>query len=378
MNEPTQQQVDRAVAGLDAQVVVGYPIATLTATYFFYGLYTILVILCVWLLMRDRFDNRRFYLLSTLVLFIICTMMVIDVTIFRTLEACLEFEFVKTKDLRPVIHFMMYNKPMLVVYAAWFAIPPLANIVAETMLIHRCYIIWGRSKRVAIPLIILSAIGSLFFFGASVAIVVGDVNISSQTGWKLRSYAELLTIVGSALSAAVNVLVTLLTAGRIWQVNRLSRAHYGVSEKRDKRKLPTAARIILESGIIYPTVMVVQLTTSLGYHGRVQFLDLNPVVVLSAGIAPTLALLRAQMTKLSERTSSKVRFERVSDVRFDSARLARLGGTSTGNYTISLDIRPSNAGEVLRPPEPLVHPRQSVGLLSSPTRETHDIEKGQL
>ncbi|KAK1231497.1 hypothetical protein PQX77_005382 [Marasmius sp. AFHP31] len=378
MNEPTQKQVDRVVAVLDAQYVVGSPIATLTATYFSYGLYTILVILCVWFLMRDRFDNRRFYLFSTLLLFVICTMMVIDVTILRTLEACLEFEFAKTKDWRPYAHYAMYNKPKLAVYAAYVALPSLANIVAETMLIHRCYIIWGRSKRVAIPLIILSAIGSLFFFGASVAIVVGDVNIPSESGWKLRSYAELLTIVGSVVSAAVNVLVTLMTAGRIWQVNRQSRAHYGVSEKRDKRKLPTATRIILESGIIYPTVMLAQLITSLGNHGRLKFLDLHPVVVLSAGIAPALALLRAQMTKLSERASSKVRFERVSDIRFDSARLARLGGTSTGNYTISLDIRPSNAGEVLRPPEPLVHARQSVMLLSSPTRETHDIEKGSL
>ncbi|KAJ8088130.1 hypothetical protein PM082_013681 [Marasmius tenuissimus] len=378
MSESTQQAVDELLTTLGAREVVGFPIATLTATYFFYGLYMVLVILCVPLLMRDRFENRRFYVSSTLLLFVICTIMVIDVTIFYTHEACVVYDFAKTRDWRPYVDYLMHNKLKLALYAGVNGIPPLANIIAETMLIHRCYIIWGRRKRVAIPLIILSAISSLLFLVASVLGVTGYGNMGSKRGAKLMTNAGPFHFVGLLMSAVVNVLVTLLTAGRIWWINRQSQAHVGVSEKKNTHKLSTANRIILESGMIYPTVMVVYIITGWQYHAKqLRPVELIPVTVLSAGIAPTLALLRAQMTKLSERASSKVEFERVSEIRFNSARLARLGGTSTVTHTISLDIRASNTGDsVLKPPEPLVHPHQSNGLPSSPTRETRDIEKG--
>ncbi|KAJ8088124.1 hypothetical protein PM082_013675 [Marasmius tenuissimus] len=328
--------------------------------------------------MRDRFDNRRFYLISTLLLFAICTLMVIDVTVFRTHEACLEYYFATTKDTQPYIDYVMYNKPKLAYYTGYFAIPPLANIVAETMLIHRCYIIWGRRKRVAIPLIILSAISSLLFLGASVTAAVGYGNRRFKWGVTLAIYADALKFLGVIVSAGVNVLVTLLTAGRIWWINRQSRAHLGVSERKDSNKVSTATRIILESGIIYPTVMAIQVIAAWRRHGGLPHVDLTSVVVLSAGIAPTLALLRAQMTKLSERASSKLGFESVSDIRFNSAHRAKFAGTSTATYTISLDVRSNTTEETLRPPEPLVHHRQSVGLPTSPGRETLDLEKGSL
>ncbi|KAK1231499.1 hypothetical protein PQX77_005384 [Marasmius sp. AFHP31] len=376
MSSSRQELIDEILPLLDTDRVVVFPIATLTATYFVYGLYIILTILCVSLLMRDRFDNRRFYLISTLLLFAICTIMVIDVTVFRTHEACLEYYFATSKDGQPYMDYVMYNKAKLAYYTGYFAVPPLANIVAETMLIHRCHIIWGRRKRVAIPLIILSVISSLLFFGASVVAAIGYGNRRYEWGAFLALYADALKFLGVLVSAAVNVLVTLLTAGRIWWINRQSQAHLGVSEKKDINKVSTATRIILESGMIYPTAMAIQIIAAWRHHGRLPHVDLTSVVVLSAGIAPTLALLRAQMTKLSERASSKLGFESVSDIRFNSAHLAKLEGTRTANYTISLDIHSSTTGEVLKPPEPLVHPRQSVGLPSSPTWETVDIEKG--
>ncbi|KAJ8088131.1 hypothetical protein PM082_013682 [Marasmius tenuissimus] len=329
--------------------------------------------------MRNLFDNRRFYLFSTLLLFAICTIMVIDVTTILTHEARLEYDFAKTKDWRPYVHYVRYSRSRNALYAVYNVIPPLTNIIAETMLIHRCYLIWGRRKRVAIPLIVFSTISSFIFLGARVATDVGFGNMRYQWGVKLVTYGEAFKFPGLIVSAVVNVLVTLLTAGRIWWVNRQSQAYLGVSEKKNTHKLSTVIRIILESGMIYPTVMAVQVIASWQYDDvelRSTPVDLTSVTALSAGIAPTLALLRAQMTKLSERARSKPKSERVSDIRFNSARLARLGGTSTVKHTISLDIRASNTGEVLKPPEPLLHARRSIGLPSSPTPKTRDLEKG--
>ncbi|KAJ8088139.1 hypothetical protein PM082_013690 [Marasmius tenuissimus] len=200
--------------------------------------------------MRDQFENRRFYLFSTLLLFAICTLMVIDVTVFRMLIACAEYDFAKTKDWRPYIDYTIYNQPKLACYTGYFAIPPLAN--------------------------------SLLFLGASVTAAVGYGNWRFEWGVTLSKRADTLRFVGGLASAVVNVLVTLLTAGRIWWVNRQSQAHLGVSEKKDTRKLSTAIRIILESGIIYPVVMAIQITAGEPRNGGSPSVDLTSVVVLSA------------------------------------------------------------------------------------------------
>ncbi|KAL0577820.1 hypothetical protein V5O48_004187 [Marasmius crinis-equi] len=78
--------------------VILFPTTTLAMTYYFYGMYAVLVTLCISLLRRDRFENRKFYLVSTVLLFVICAMMVIDETMFRVREASLEFTAVKTDD----------------------------------------------------------------------------------------------------------------------------------------------------------------------------------------------------------------------------------------------------------------------------------------
>ena len=73
----------------------------------------ILVILCVSLLRHDRFDNRRFYLVFTLLLFVICTIMVVDVTIIRAREAAMEYYFATTKDPEPYAWYMVHDKPKM-------------------------------------------------------------------------------------------------------------------------------------------------------------------------------------------------------------------------------------------------------------------------
>ncbi|KAL0057040.1 hypothetical protein AAF712_016337, partial [Marasmius tenuissimus] len=109
---PTKEEIiEDLLSQLNTDRVIGFPIATLTVTYFFYGMYMILMTLCVVLLMRNRFDSRRYYLISTLSLFAICTTMVVVVTVFRTQEAALEYDFATTRDERPFIHYALDVEP---------------------------------------------------------------------------------------------------------------------------------------------------------------------------------------------------------------------------------------------------------------------------
>ncbi|KAL0057041.1 hypothetical protein AAF712_016338, partial [Marasmius tenuissimus] len=141
----------------------------------------------------------------------------------------------------------------------------------------------------------------------------------------------------------------------------------------------------LESGIIYPTVMIVHLIVIKGSTTSKELpsVDLYLVDVLSAGIAPTLAIVRAQIAKLTEKASSRFGFEGVSDIRFKNAHLGVAGLKSTALYSISMDVSASSNSdsEELRTPEPLVYPRQGVGLPSFFPQDGHeriDVEKGSI
>ncbi|KAJ8088135.1 hypothetical protein PM082_013686 [Marasmius tenuissimus] len=384
MSPIKDEAIEELLGVLTTKRVVGFPIASFSVTYCFYGMYMVLVILCVSLLRHDQFDNRRFYLISTLLLYAICTIMVVNVTIFRARETALEFQLATTKNPEPFLQYAIYDEAKSAYYTLYYVVPPLANTVAGVMLIHRCYLVWGRKKRIAIALAILSSISGLLCLTAGILTAIGLEDLrKSVTSSHLILSADTYNFVGTVVSTVVNVAVTLLTAGRIWRINRQSQAHLGI--EKDTKRISTAIRIILESGIIYPTVMIVHLIVIKGSTTSKELpsVDLYPVVVLSAGIAPTLAIVRAQIAKLTEKASSRFGFEGVSDIRFKNAHLGAAGLKSTALYSISMDVSASSDSdsEELRTPEPLVYPRQGVGLPSFFPQDSHeriDVEKGSI
>ncbi|KAK1230564.1 hypothetical protein PQX77_006341 [Marasmius sp. AFHP31] len=85
-----------------------------------------------------------------------------------------------------------------------------------------------------------------------------------------------------------------------------------------ENKFSNIIRIILESAALYPLMAIVQLALLNGYqaNGQVAPFDLSPVVVISAGISSSLALVRAQLAKMSHSTVSSGGGA-VSDMRFE-------------------------------------------------------------
>ncbi|KAL0577819.1 hypothetical protein V5O48_004186 [Marasmius crinis-equi] len=221
-----------------------------------------------------------------------------------------------------------------------------------------------------------------------VMIGLGLRDMTSKTNIKISSGVDKLNFLGGLLSAVFSAAVTLLTAsdvgysaGRVWKINRDSQAHLGIEN--GGRKLSLAVRIILESGLIHPTMMIIHLSVLYGSISKKQLppVDLYPAVVLTAGMAPTLSIVWAQIAKLTERSTAKV--GGISDIRFNNnGWLGRNGEISGVSHTVSLQIqsRSDLSEDEFKFPEPLVYPRQSVVLPSSfaaeEVRATIDVEKG--
>ncbi|KAF9259789.1 hypothetical protein L218DRAFT_633526 [Marasmius fiardii PR-910] len=122
-------------------------------------------------------------------------------------------------------------------------------------------------------------------------IIIGARDTRIASSRVLFEDGQTITAVGLIMSALFHLVFTLLTAGRIWWISRtVQRSKAGWSLNQKHR---TVIRIILESGILYPLVMIVHLSITNGFH-QVPF-DTLPLTVLAAGIAPTLIIVRARL-----------------------------------------------------------------------------------
>ncbi|EEB94116.1 hypothetical protein MPER_07123, partial [Moniliophthora perniciosa FA553] len=85
-----------------------YTRSSLSAMYFVYGLYTALFISYVRILRdrRTRNQAKTLYFWPTVILFFLETMVVAGETIYRSLTFYITFNAVKTKECRPLIHYL--------------------------------------------------------------------------------------------------------------------------------------------------------------------------------------------------------------------------------------------------------------------------------
>ncbi|KAG7092866.1 hypothetical protein E1B28_009179 [Marasmius oreades] len=283
------------VGGLTTQFVILYPIASTLLTAFFYGLYVPIFGISIYLLGQGDFTARKLYMTCTILLFLISTCTVVVEVVGLIDGAMRQFTAVQTRDYMPYIRYLIHNDGKTATISILYFIPFLANIVSETMLIHRCYIIWGHSKRVGIPLIIFSLLGSVLglFGGILAALALSENSVDKA------SLSEGILLIGAIVSTFLNMIVTALTAGRIWWVDRESKTFRG---SLPDKKLQYAARIVTESGLIYPLMMTLNLivVNSTGEDSPPP-LDIYPSVVCAAGIAPSLIIIRGQVAKILDK-----------------------------------------------------------------------------
>ncbi|KAJ6477062.1 hypothetical protein C8R45DRAFT_934688 [Mycena sanguinolenta] len=112
-----------------------------------------------------------------------------------------------------------------------------SSFIADGLVIYRCYVVWNNNVLVTIlPLLMLIA-----------GTILGLVEIFD---FSLSLYPFF------AISLATNVLVTMLTAGRIWWISHYSRAYLQVAER---RRYTSAGAILIESGMLYSATILAYL-----------------------------------------------------------------------------------------------------------------------
>ncbi|KAF9465908.1 hypothetical protein BDZ94DRAFT_1252548 [Collybia nuda] len=242
-------------------VTVGLPAAILIES-LLYGVQLVLFCICAYILMQRRSSIQLVLLLVVTIMFLIATA---DLAIsFRMIVDDLQ-TVADTSSNVALTH--LYPKNPLYITN---------NFLADALLLYRCYLIWKGQRYIIIA--------------SSIFLVADTVWGYSSIGTAIFSLKSTFTSLFLWSVFAYNLIMTIVTAGRIWWIARAGRRLLG---KRALKQYHTAIAILIESGAIYCiSLLIMLLMPETSYKLIVQV-----VVIRLVAIMPILMIVQAELGK---------------------------------------------------------------------------------
>ncbi|KAF8177549.1 hypothetical protein K438DRAFT_1292840 [Mycena galopus ATCC 62051] len=241
-----------------------YRISRLWVGTFFYGIYSTLFCICIYILLRRPQHRGKIVLLVTAIaLFTLSTVQLVLLLV------------ISASDISGIV--VPYQEIVYTVNILY----GVNNIIADGLVIYRCYCIWNHNiYAVIFPMMLL--VGTSIF-GLDLA---------------LDPYPFY------ALSLATNILVTALTAGRIWWFYRTARA-YSMTDS--QKRYASTISILVESGALYSVAVTIFLVVVSAPSARGASPAALSMLQQVMGIAPTLIIVRVGMGATVESVQSTLK-----------------------------------------------------------------------
>ncbi|KAJ7053761.1 hypothetical protein C8F01DRAFT_1089442 [Mycena amicta] len=219
----------------------------------FYGIYLVLFCICIHILRKRAPSTSTTVLLATaIILFFLSTVQLV-INLYLGSAQILEYDI-------PFDTWSFWDDMIYV----------LNNLVADSLLIYRCWVVWNRNYLIIAPGILgLIATNILGF----------DPNTAPPPFF--------------ALTLATNVFITFLTAGRIWWIYYTSQRHLksgSSSSSGGSNHYTSSIAIVLESGLIYSAFVAARLAV----QGEMIFV-VTEMLRQVVGIVPTLIIVRVSL-----------------------------------------------------------------------------------
>ncbi|KAK1228046.1 hypothetical protein PQX77_008925 [Marasmius sp. AFHP31] len=269
---------------LSSENVITRTVSTLSVMFFVYGIYMMVFGASVKITWRDkaRVPNSTLYLGGTVSLFILATVANAIETWEYVRQATIEHEATRTQQFEELDRFLAGDEVLTI-----------QSVIADIMLVHRCHVIWGSRKRIGYPLFLISALLNIIALASVVIYEIGARHIDTQLA--LVNTGGMMNSIFFVCIAGFNTILTLMTASRIWWITRRAGAMMGGEVDRRYR---TIVAIILESGWIYPLVLIINATVEFATEvDTVLPVSIDPLIWQFAGLAPTLIFVRARSGK---------------------------------------------------------------------------------
>ncbi|KAJ8083100.1 hypothetical protein PM082_008968 [Marasmius tenuissimus] len=283
---------------LKVDQIVTRPVSTLTVLFFLYGIHVVISGLAIHVLLVRR-DGRG---ASASKLYLPCTIaLLVLITVYAGLnaweysrEASIQFGAASTKDYGPFRTFLFGDFGKIAWSTTVSMISNFMNVIADTMLIHRCYVIWNSNKLVLCPLVFIAFVLN----GIDLACIVADaVGLSNPSGGIITAKAFSIDHATLVAIAFFQLVLAFMTGGRIWWITRRAQKLTGQSAN---TTYTTIVSIILESGFLYAATLIgyaiYEFLSQGATNGLVPF-DPTIAVVPMSGLAPTLVIVRVAYHK---------------------------------------------------------------------------------
>ncbi|KAJ6474860.1 hypothetical protein C8R45DRAFT_1160064 [Mycena sanguinolenta] len=227
-----------------------YAVSQLWVGTFFYGIYITLFCICIYILLRRPFSQGNIVLIVTAIaLFTLSTIQVV----FNIILGAVILDEID-------IPYSRLQNAGIITYT-------INNVIADGLVIYRCYSIWNNNVYVvSLPIVLL------------IVTTVFGVDFS------LPNTAPPL-----ALTLTTNILVTAITAGRIWWIYRAARLYM---QPDVQRRYMSALSILVESGMLYSATVLAYLILGAIPSTVVFQSPVFQMLTQVMGIAPTLIIVR--------------------------------------------------------------------------------------
>ncbi|KAJ8077867.1 hypothetical protein PM082_002308 [Marasmius tenuissimus] len=254
--------------------------------------------------------------------------MVVTETFSLSRQAIIYYRASRTRDFGPLVEYLQQDIGKTVCGSLLAFTATFMNIIADIMMVHRCYIIWGSNRILGYTLgLVALSLNSISIATA----ILGSVGLSSPAMEHLLTIGTLIDYGDTIAVATFNGLLSLLTGGRIWWISREARRF----EKPVHSKYKAIVVVILESGLLYPVSMIVATVIPIvldpDSHGTVP-IHAASISTLMAGLAPTLVIVRVAYGKSVESV------QQMASIRF-AERQAQHGGLGNTALHVTLDVR---------------------------------------
>ncbi|THU81839.1 hypothetical protein K435DRAFT_808745 [Dendrothele bispora CBS 962.96] len=294
----------------------------------FYGCYTVLFGIAVSIFLRKQklpSAASHWYLWALVALFVLSTVVTIADLVGDVLEVYDAFELggisksmtaQDTANLDQTLGFIIKIGYLL------------ANVVGDSILIHRCYAVWNSSWTVIITPIVISIASNCIGLAAiimTIVVVFGDLQNGQIVS--LVGHADKMIFAFMSMNVINNVLLTGLIAGKIWWIMNaidkiMSQNQRGPKPPR-KRYQPTVV-LVLESGVLYPiSVLIFEILSKT----VTPIPSLYQVMTQIAGIAPTLIIVRIGLGVSVNSVSDSIASLRTTSDSGSKSRLATVNIT---------------------------------------------------
>ncbi|ESK84574.1 hypothetical protein Moror_6097 [Moniliophthora roreri MCA 2997] len=329
-------------------IILVWPLVDLTIMFYVYGIYTVLFIISLHILIRqqDR-PNRVLYMFFTIALFILTSALIVLETFSYAYETTLLFKFTKNQDWASFLAYLYHNEAITIISGFEQILQLCLVTIADLMLLHHCYVIWGSSKWIVFPFVFIMFSLAICEIVASAFVVIGSSNTADPAKAPIFTQGNTMDTAFWLAEMGVHIILTLLTAGHIWWISREARKHMGPAIK---TKYNTIVAIILESGILYPILLTTSIVCSLLLDpdavGSIPF-QLFLVTYQVAGIAPTLIIIHAARGKTVEHTTMN---QVVSNLHFADGAASGSGNSDPRSQIQTIDIERGLSAETIQNP----------------------------